>query len=62
MSDEYLIFSGLMNRLFLEGLKISAEVGMLHKIITTFSVSWWWILFEPIDFKVLLFKAVTTFV
>lgn len=40
VSDEYLIFSGLMNRLFLEGLKISAEVGMLHKIITTFNVSW----------------------
>ena len=33
VSGEYLIFSDL-NRLFLEGLKISPEVGMLYKIMT----------------------------
>ena len=33
VSGEYLIFSDL-NRLFLEGLKISTEVGMLYKIMT----------------------------
>ena len=33
VSGEYLIFSGLMNRLVLEGLKISTKVGVLYKIM-----------------------------